>query len=129
MKVDIPNKLYFKIGEVGKLADVQTHVLRYWESEFSDIQPKRTNSGQRLYRQDDVRLILKIKDLLHTHGFTIAGARKFLESGESLPVEGDTPRNTESSASSGIPCSNSLNAIKHELAELQNLLKKDGADD
>ena len=129
MKVDIPDKLYFKIGEVGKLADVQTHVLRYWESEFSDIQPKRTNSGQRLYRQDDVRLILKIKDLLHNHGYTIAGARKFLENGESLPTESDAPVTKESLPGPVRSCSNSLNAIKHELEELQNLLKKGSAGD
>ena len=129
MKVDIPDKLYFKIGEVGELADVQTHVLRYWESEFSDIQPKRTNSGQRLYRQDDVRLILKIKDLLHNHGYTIAGARKFLESGESLPAESDAPITKESLPPPVRSCSNSLNAIKHELEELQNLLKKGSSSD
>lgn len=122
MKVELPDKLYFKIGEVGKLADVQTHVLRYWESEFSDISPKRTRSGQRLYRQEDVRLILKIKDLLHHHGYTIAGARKFLESGEeSMLGEPESAVNSISPAKSS---SSSLHAIKHELQELQDLLKK-----
>lgn len=122
MKVELPDKLYFKIGEVGKLADVQTHVLRYWESEFPDISPKRTRSGQRLYRQEDVRLILKIKDLLHHHGYTIAGARKFLESGEeTLPSETEP---VVDSAPLTKACSSSLHAIKHELLELQNLLKK-----
>ncbi len=82
MKMTIPDKLYFKIGQVAKMADVPTHVLRYWESEFSGICPKRANSKQRLYRRQDVELILNIKSLLHEQGYTIAGARKLLESGE-----------------------------------------------
>ena len=63
-KNTIPDKLYFKIGEVAKMADVPTHVLRYWESEFSGISPKRANSKQRLYKRQDVELILDIKTLL-----------------------------------------------------------------
>lgn len=81
MHVTIPDKLYFKIGEVGKLAQVPTHVLRYWETEFKNIRPKRANT-QRLYRREDVELILRIKVLLHEQGYTIAGARKLLESGK-----------------------------------------------
>lgn len=80
MHVTIPDKLYFKIGEVGKLAQVPTHVLRYWETEFKNIRPKRANT-QRLYRREDVELILRIKILLHEQGYTIAGARKLLEQG------------------------------------------------
>jgi DNA-binding transcriptional MerR regulator len=90
MQSEIPEKLYFKIGEVSKLADVAPHVIRYWETEFDGIKPKRANSNQRLYRRDDVELILKIKELLHTRGYTIAGARKLLESGadiDELPPE------------------------------------------
>ena len=64
MTSKIPDKLYFKIGEVSKLADVAPHVLRYWESEFSTIKPKRAGSKQRLYRRKDVELILTIKNLL-----------------------------------------------------------------
>jgi DNA-binding transcriptional MerR regulator len=78
MNVEIPDKLYFKIGEVAKLAGVPPHVLRYWESEFSAIHPKRANSKQRLYRRADVELILKLKELLHERRYTIAGARKYL---------------------------------------------------
>lgn len=78
MTVELPNKLYFKIGEVAKYADVAPHVIRYWESEFDRIRPKRANSRQRLFRKDDVLLILEIKELLHNQGFTIAGAKKFL---------------------------------------------------
>jgi DNA-binding transcriptional MerR regulator len=81
MRAGIPDKLYFKIGEVSKLAHVETHVLRYWESEFKEIQPKRANSNQRLYRRVDVEKILQIKELLYEKGFTISGAKKFLRTG------------------------------------------------
>ena len=76
----IPDKLYFKVGEVSKIADLPTHVLRFWETEFKRIKPKRTASGQRLYRRSDVELILKIKHLLYEQKFTIPGARKYLKS-------------------------------------------------
>ncbi len=115
MKIAIPDKLYFKIGEVAKMADVPTHVLRYWESEFPGISPKRANSKQRLYRRQDVELILDIKTLLHDQGYTIAGARKFLES-EQTPGQAAAPipPNTK--------VSETLQTIKQELKELQNLL-------
>jgi len=74
----IPPKLYFKIGEVSGLTGVPTYVLRFWETEFKRIQPKRTPSGQRLYRKSDVELILKIKHLLYERKFTIEGARNHL---------------------------------------------------
>ena len=77
--VIIPDKFYFKIGEVAALLDLPTHVLRFWESEFTRIKPKRTSAGQRLYRKKDVELILEIKHLLHEKKFTIPGAKKFLK--------------------------------------------------
>ena len=77
---DIPDKLYFRIGEVSKLADVQQYVLRYWESEFPGLSPKKSGRNHRLYRRKDVELILEIKRLLYDRRFTIEGARKFLDS-------------------------------------------------
>ena len=74
----IPDKLYFKIGEVSQIAGVPSHVLRFWESEFPRISPKRTSSGQRLYTRREVELILEIKCLLYQRKFTIAGARQRL---------------------------------------------------
>jgi DNA-binding transcriptional MerR regulator len=74
----IPDKLYFKIGEVSQIAGVPSHVLRFWESEFPRISPKRTSSGQRLYTRREVELILEIKTLLYLRKFTIAGARQHL---------------------------------------------------
>ena len=74
----IPGKRYFTIGEVSELCGVKPHVLRYWETEFSAIRPNKSRSNQRLYRKQDVELILHLKDLLYNQGFTIAGARKKL---------------------------------------------------
>lgn len=76
--VDIPDKLYFRIGEVSKLAKIPAYVLRFWESEFPRIRPKRTDAGQRLYSRADIELILKIKTLLYEKKFTIQGARQHL---------------------------------------------------
>jgi DNA-binding transcriptional MerR regulator len=116
LKTTIPDKLYFKIGEVAKMADVPPHVLRYWESEFSGISPKRGNSKQRLYKRQDVELILNIKILLHERGYTIAGARKLLESGQ-------TPSQAVAQVKPVIAkVSNTLQTIKQELKELQHLL-------
>lgn len=86
MSPEIPDKLYFKIGEVARLADVPPHVLRYWESEFSVIKPKRANSGQRLYKRADVELVLQLKILLHEQKFTIAGAKSLLKSGKKVSI-------------------------------------------
>jgi DNA-binding transcriptional MerR regulator len=77
---NIPDKLYFKIGEVCSLTGLEAYVLRFWETEFKGISPKRTESGQRLYRKEDVELILQIKHLLHEKKFTIQGAKQYLSS-------------------------------------------------
>ncbi|MBL8170707.1 MAG: MerR family transcriptional regulator [Acidobacteria bacterium] len=78
---EIPDKLFFKIGEVCDLVGVQAHVLRYWETEFPMLQPQKNRSGQRTYRRRDVEMALRIKQLLYEEGFTIAGAKRKL-SGE-----------------------------------------------
>jgi DNA-binding transcriptional MerR regulator len=80
---EIPNKLYFRIGEVAKLAGIKPYVLRFWESEFPGLGPKKSGTGHRLYRRKDVELVLEIKRLLYDKRFTIEGARKFLESSKS----------------------------------------------
>ena len=76
--VIIPDKFYFKIGEVAELLGLPTHVLRFWESEFKRIKPKRTSAGQRMYRRKDVELILEIKHLLYEKKYTIPGAKNYL---------------------------------------------------
>ncbi len=78
--VVIPEKIYFKIGEVCELVGVQAHVLRYWETEFPMLSPQKNKSGQRSYRRRDVEIALRVKRLLYNEMFTIAGARKKLQS-------------------------------------------------
>ena len=86
-----PVKLYYRIGEVAGIVGVEPHVLRYWETEFRSIRPQKSRKGQRIYSRRDVDRLLKVKDLLYTHGFTIAGARKKLrEVGAEPPTEGET---------------------------------------
>ncbi|MBL7179612.1 MAG: MerR family transcriptional regulator [Pseudomonadota bacterium] len=80
-QTELPDKLYFKVGEVSVITGVPAYVLRFWESEFKKIKPKRTPSGHRLYRKSDLELILKIKYLLYEKKFTIQGARKHLSAG------------------------------------------------
>ena len=85
----IPNKLFFKIGEVCEITDTQPYVLRYWESEFPALAPAKNSSGQRIYRRKDIETVLRIKQLLYEEGFTIAGAKKRLEA--ELGGRGATP--------------------------------------
>src|SRR5271165_703 len=76
---EIPDKLYFRIGEVSRLAGIKPYVLRFWETEFPGLGPKKSGTGHRLYRRKDVEMVLEIKRLLYEQRFTIEGARKFLE--------------------------------------------------
>ncbi len=108
-KVSIPDKLYFKIGEVSELLELPTHVLRFWETEFKRIKPKRTSSGQRLYRKKDVAFIIKIKHLLYEKGFTIAGARQHIKSKQDF-VE-------------ALSQTLSVNELRHELEQIRALIK------
>jgi len=78
LSIEIPDKFYFKIGEVSDLVQLPAYVLRFWESEFSKINPKRTSSGRRLYTKKDIELILHVKHLLYEKKFTIQGARQHL---------------------------------------------------
>ena len=77
----IPDRLYFKIGDVARICGVETYVLRFWETQFPQLKPNKSGTGQRLYRRHDVELALEIKRLVHEEGFTLAGARQTLESG------------------------------------------------
>jgi len=104
----IPDKLYFKIGEVTEITDLAAYVLRFWESEFNVISPKRTESGQRLYRKADVESILKIKYLLYEKKFTIEGARKFLKN-SGKQNQAPVPKTT-------------LDEIKSELMAIRSML-------
>ena len=80
----------YRIGEVSRLADLKPFVLRYWESEFPMLEPVKSSSGHRLYRQEDVEIVLKIKRLLYDEGFTIAGARRHLRDVEASATRSDS---------------------------------------
>ena len=84
---ELPVKLYYRIGEVSEIVGVEPHVLRYWETEFRSIRPQKSRKGQRIYSRRDVDKLLKVKDLLYSHGFTIAGARKRLREGGAEPQQ------------------------------------------
>jgi DNA-binding transcriptional MerR regulator len=74
-EINIPDKLYFRIGEVSRLCGLPTYVLRFWETEFPQLKPPKSGTGQRMYRRPDVENVVRIKKLLYDEGFTIAGAR------------------------------------------------------
>ncbi len=116
--VSIPEKLYYKIGEVSQITGVEPYVLRYWESEFKIIAPGRTNSKQRLYRRKDLELILEIKKLLYEERFTISGAKKKLQlikTGRTKQLEFDLPEKKYH---------DTLLRVRKDLEELQSLLRK-----
>ena len=103
----IPEKLYFKIGEVCDLVGVQAHVLRYWETEFPQLSPQKNRSGQRSYRRRDVEISLRIKELLYDDMYTIAGARKKLQTElrepPKLKIVHPEPRLQQSESDNGSP--------------------------
>jgi len=101
MDKEIPNKLFFKIGEVCEITDTQPYVLRYWESEFPALAPAKNSSGQRIYRRRDIETVLRIKQLLYEEGFTIAGAKKRLEA--EMSGRTPTPQHTPASAAAHAP--------------------------
>lgn len=105
-QIKIPDKFYFKIGEVSKIAELPSHVLRFWETEFKRIKPRRTESGQRSYTKKDIEIILEIKHLLYEKKFTIEGARKYLSSRSRLKSDD----------------SDFLEDLKTELASIRDLL-------
>src|SRR6202789_3383230 len=76
---EIPDKLYFRIGDVARLAGIKPYVLRFWETEFPSLGPRKSGTGHRLYRRKEVEMVLEIKRLLYEQRFTIEGARKYLE--------------------------------------------------
>jgi DNA-binding transcriptional MerR regulator len=132
MDRQIPNKLFFKIGEVCELTDTQPYVLRYWESEFPALAPAKNSSGQRIYRRRDIETILRIKQLLYDEGFTIAGAKKRLEvelSGRAdtpgAPVPSATPpAGTVGTPPGGDPTRQALREVRDQLREILTLLDR-----
>jgi DNA-binding transcriptional MerR regulator len=115
---EIPDKLYFKIGEVSELLGVEPYVLRYWESEFPSLSPKKSGTGHRLYRRKDVELLLRIKHLLYEKRFTIEGARQSLHA-EVKSAKPKLARRVQQDLFAGDP----LPEIRRELKDILQLLK------
>jgi|SRR5208283_2838371 len=115
---EIPDKLYFKIGEVSELLGVEAYVLRYWETEFPALSPKKSGTGHRLYRRKDVELLLRIKHLLYEKRFTIKGARQSLQAAARAPK----PRAAER-VQQELFTEDLLPEIRRELADILQILK------
>ena len=131
MQKQIPNKLFFKIGEVCEITDTQPYVLRYWESEFPSLAPAKNSSGQRIYRRRDIETVLRIKQLLYEEGFTIAGAKKRLEA--EMTGRGDSPSSAATPSSVGdTPAPGedkgrqALLEVREQLREILTLLDRNG---
>jgi DNA-binding transcriptional MerR regulator len=114
---EIPDKLYFKIGEVSDLLGVEPYVLRYWETEFPVLSPKKSGTGHRLYRRKDVELLLRIKHLLYEKKFTIEGAR------QSLQTESRSKPKPLKRLQQDLFAVDPLPEIRKELTEILQLLK------
>ncbi len=117
---EIPNKLYFKIGEVSSLLTVEPYVLRFWETEFPKLAPKKTDKGQRMYRRKDVELLLQIKHLLYERKFTIEGARQFLQGAAKVPAKPPVVQTQGALFGNN----DALPEIRKELAAILELLSK-----
>ena len=131
MDTRIPNKLFFKIGEVCELTETQPYVLRYWESEFQALAPAKNSSGQRIYRRRDIETVLRIKQLLYEEGFTIAGAKKRLETEMSGRPETPqvTPGGTPAPGADGDGGDKQRQAllqVREQLREILTLLDRNG---
>jgi DNA-binding transcriptional MerR regulator len=116
----IPDKLYFRIGEVGDLVCVEPHVLRYWETEFPSVGPKKSDTGHRMYRRKEVEQLLKIKYLLYEKKYTIEGARQYLL-GESKSRKRRGPAKTSQRE---LFSGDALPEIRKELAAILKLFRE-----
>src|SRR5438105_8719926 len=118
----------YKIGEVCRMADVQPYVLRYWETEFPQLAPNKSGGGQRLYTKNEIDVILRIKQLLYSEGFTIAGAKKKLETELNEPAAPETPATPAAPTPTTQPSpafAKALLEVKRELGEILELLSND----
>ncbi len=139
-KTEIPDKLYFRIGEVSRLCAVESYVLRFWESEFPQLKPNKSGTGQRLYRKRDVEMALRIKRLLHGEGYTIVGARQILQAESRrkggqpdlpLPVPAATVLKPQAAQEQGVAATRQtavrVEKLRQELRELLGILSTPAA--
>jgi DNA-binding transcriptional MerR regulator len=134
---EIPDKLYFRIGDVARLAGIKPYVLRFWETEFPSLGPRKSGTGHRLYRRKEVEMVLEIKRLLYEQRFTIEGARKYLEArpkAEAARASGKPSKRRPAKPDSAEPAkgqvdlfgggaSEMLDTVRKELREIVQLLK------
>jgi len=112
----LPDKLYFKIGEVARLVGVKPYVLRYWETEFSILRPGKTRARHRLYRRKDIETLLEIRRLLYAERYTIEGAKRRLRELGKLPEAAQEPTATDDPV---------LAAVRDELLEIRRLVTEE----
>jgi len=128
--LEIPDKLYFRIGEVAGLCQVPAYVLRFWESEFPQLKPNKSGTGQRLYRRRDVELALRVKQLVHVEGYTIAGARSVLNEGtrrRAQHPELPLPAPATALGRSQQDIAVGLNRVRLELREILGILSEESS--
>jgi DNA-binding transcriptional MerR regulator len=118
----IPDRLYFKIGDVARICGVETYVLRFWESQFPQLKPNKSGTGQRLYRRRDVEMVLSIKRLVHAEGYTLSGAKQALEQVQ----RGQNPREPQAAlplrgGDAGMRRDKAAAIIRHARAELREI--------
>ena len=125
-----PKRLYYRIGDVCRIIGVEPHVLRYWETEFTNLAPLKNKAGQRTYRPKDIELILTIRRLLYEEGYTIAGARKQLgrgariEEGQKQPPPAESNTRKKSRPAAAAPAQR-LNQVREELENILTLLERE----
>jgi DNA-binding transcriptional MerR regulator len=116
----IPDRLYFKIGDVARICEVETYVLRFWETQFPQLKPNKSGTGQRLYRRRDVEMALEIKRLVHGQGYTLMGARQALEqANRRTPAKDPQASLPLAGADSGQLLEDVSKAVAHARAELR----------
>jgi DNA-binding transcriptional MerR regulator len=120
-KTEIPDKLYFRIGEVARLCSVAPYVLRFWETEFSQLRPNKSGTGQRLYRRRDVEMALRVKRLLYDEGYTIAGARQAIQA-ESRSKRGGQSELPLPQQQAAQRAEGRLHKVRKELREILGIL-------
>ncbi len=121
----IPDRLYFKIGDVARICELEPYVLRFWETQFPQLKPNKSGTGQRLYRRRDVELVLDIKRLVHGEGYTIPGARQALDQNRRQPQPLPQPQAVAAPAvarSTGDAVTAAIGRVRAELRELATLL-------
>ena len=117
---ELPAKLYYRIGEVAGIVGVEPHVLRYWETEFRSVRPQKSAKGQRIYSRRDVETLLKVRELLYAHRFTIAGAKRKLREGGIEPIAAESAATSEETER----MREALLTIRGELVSLMSELER-----